>query len=435
MRLNDLIVKKRDGGELDSEEIAYIVSAFTDGRLPDYQMSALLMAIYFRGMSTREITDLTLAMARSGTVMDLTSVKGIKVDKHSTGGVADTTTLVLAPLAAAAGVPVAKMSGRGLGHTGGTVDKLESIPGLRLSLTPEEFIDNVNTIGLAIMGQTTELAPADRKIYALRDVTGTVESIPLIASSVMSKKIAAGADAIVLDVKYGSGAFMKEVSQAEKLAKTMVAIGNGAGRKTAALVTNMDEPLGHAVGNALEVREAIDTLRGKGPVRLRQLCLQLGAHMAMLAGIVHTMEEALVLMTRKLDDGDALDVFRRMIRAQQGDDRVVDDPDLLPQAAYIIPVTALQSGFVQSIDTARIGQCAMQLGAGRAQKEDVIDLAVGIISKKRVGDFVYEQEPLALLHVDRFDDIDAVKAALRSCYHIGQQYVSPKPLVHRMILA
>ncbi len=435
MRAYDLILKKRDGGELTTEEINFVVAAFTAGKLPDYQMSALLMAIFFRGMSSGEITDLTLAMARSGKMLDLSQIRGVKVDKHSTGGVADTTTLVLAPLAASIGVPVAKMSGRGLGHTGGTIDKLESIPGFRVALTPEEFAQNVNSIGLAIMGQTTRLAPADGRIYALRDVTGTVESIPLIASSVMSKKIAAGADAILLDVKYGSGAFMKDAVQAEELARTMVSIGNAAGRKTVALVTNMDEPLGRAVGNALEVREAIDTLRGEGPPVLQQLCLLLGAHMAVLAGLTASVEQAVPLLRQKMENGEALAAFRRLIITQQGDDRVIDQPELLPQARHVIPVPAAQAGYVVSIDAAGIGFCAMKLGAGRAAKEETIDLAVGIVSKKRVGDMVRREETLAVIHANRLDDVEQIKSTLLGCYRIGQDPVSPKPLVHCTISA
>lgn len=435
MHAYEIILKKRDGGELTTEEIAYLVAAYTEGHLPDYQMSALLMAIFFRGMSYRETTDLTLAMAQSGKVMDLSKINGTKVDKHSTGGVADTTTLVLAPLAASAGVPVAKMSGRGLGHTGGTIDKLESIPGFQVSLTPQEFVHNVNTIGLAIMGQTAQLAPADGKIYALRDVTGTVESIPLIASSVMSKKIASGADAIVLDVKYGNGAFMKDAVQAEELARTMVQIGKGAGRKTVALVTNMDEPLGRAVGNALEVREAIDTLRGNGPPALEKLCLLLCSHMLVMAGIVQNVEQALPLLKRKLENGEALAALRRMIQAQHGDERVVDQPGLLPQATHIIPVVASRTGYVQSIDTTKVGLCAMHLGAGRASKEDVIDLAVGIMSEKRIGDYVDENEPVAFIHTSRLDGIEGVKSTLLSCYQIDSEPVILKPLIHSTILA
>jgi len=433
MRAYDLILKKRDGGELTTEEIKFIVSAYTAGKLPDYQMAALLMAIFFRGMSCGEITDLTMAMASSGTMIDLSQIKGVKVDKHSTGGVADTTTLVLAPLAASVGVPVAKMSGRGLGHTGGTIDKLESIPGFRVALTPEEFAKNVNSIGLAIMGQTTRLAPADGRIYALRDVTGTVDSIPLIASSIMSKKIAAGADAILLDVKYGSGAFMREAVQAEELARTMVAIGNNAGRKTVALVTNMDEPLGRAVGNALEIREAIDTLRGEGPPVLQQLCVLLGAHMAVLAGISDSVEKAVPLLKQKLENGEALAAFRRLIITQHGDERVIDQPGLLPQARHIIPVPASQAGYVESIDAAGIGLCAMKLGAGRAAKDEAIDLAVGIVSEKRVGDIVRENETLAVIHANRLDDVDNIKSALLGCYRIGKAPVSPKPLVFSTI--
>jgi pyrimidine-nucleoside phosphorylase len=434
MRAYDIITKKRDGLELSSEEIAYIVSAYTAGHVPDYQMSALLMAILFRGMSERETKDLTLAMAHSGSMMDLAGIAGIKVDKHSTGGVADTTTLVLAPLAAAAGVPVAKMSGRGLGHTGGTIDKLEAIPGFRVALTPDEFIRNVNTIKIAIIGQTAQLAPADGKLYALRDVTGTVESIPLIASSVMSKKIAAGSNAIVLDVKYGSGAFMKDVSRAKELAETMVKIGNNAGRRTVALVTNMDEPLGRAIGNALEVREAIETLRGEGPVELKALCLELGAHMLVLSGIVGTVEQAYPILNKALDSGAALETFRMFVRAQDGDERVVDRLDLLPQAAHVIPVAAPQTGYIQHIDTDLVGICAMRLGAGRATKEDVIDLAVGIMNYKRVGDYVERGEPLAFIHANKLGDVEDIKETLISTYQVGEGKVSPQPLIYSTIL-
>jgi pyrimidine-nucleoside phosphorylase len=434
MRAYDIITKKRDGLELNGEEIGYIISAYTAGHVPDYQMSALLMAVFFRGMSERETKDLTLAMAHSGVMMDLSGITGIKVDKHSTGGVADTTTLVLAPLAAAAGVPVANMSGRGLGHTGGTIDKLEAIPGFRVSLTPDEFIHNVNTIKIAIMGQTAQLAPADGKLYALRDVTGTVESIPLIASSVMSKKIAAGSDAIVLDVKYGSGAFMKDVSRAKELAETMVKIGNNAGRRTVALVTNMEEPLGRAIGNALEIREAIETLRGEGPVELTALCLELGAHMLVLSGIAGTVEQAYPVLKKALDSGAALETFRMFVRAQDGDERVVDRLDILPQAAHVIPVAAPQTGYIQRIDTARAGICAMRLGAGRATKEDVIDLAVGIMNHKRVGDYVEQGEPLAFMHANNLGNVEDIKRALISAYQIVEERMPPQPLIHSTIL-
>lgn len=434
MRAVDIITKKRDGLELSTDEIKYMVTAFTKGDVPDYQMSALLMAIFLKGMSARETTELTLAMANSGQIMDLSAISGTIVDKHSTGGVADTTTLVLAPLAASAGVAVAKMSGRGLGHTGGTIDKLESIPGFQVALTPEEFIHNVNKIKIAVMGQTAQLAPADGKMYALRDVTGTVESIPLIASSIMSKKIAAGANAIVLDVKYGSGAFMKDVSRATELAEMMVKIGNNAGRRTVALVTNMDEPLGRAVGNALEMREAIETLRGEGPPALRQLCLVLGAHMLVLAGIADTTEVAIPILEHKLKSGSALEVFRAMIRAQHGDDRIIEQLELLPRASHIIPVIAEQRGYIQHIDATGIGVCAMHLGAGRIIKDAPIDLAVGIMNEKRVGDDVEPGQTLAHIHANNLDNIEEIKVRLRACYHIGSEKVAPLPLVYATIV-
>jgi len=434
MRAVDIIIKKRDGLELTSAEINYMVLAYTKGDMPDYQMSALLMAIFFKGMSARETTELTLAMAQSGLMMDLSAIHGVKVDKHSTGGVADTTTLVLAPLAASAGISVAKMSGRGLGHTGGTIDKLEAIPGFQVSLSPEQFMHNVNTIKLAVMGQTAQLAPADGKLYALRDVTGTVESIPLIASSVMSKKIAAGADAIVLDVKYGSGAFMQDVSRATELAETMVKIGNNAGRRTVALVTNMDEPLGRAVGNALEVREAIETLRGEGPPALKQLCLELGAHMLVLSGLSDSIEAAMIVLEQKLRSGMALEAFRAMIRAQHGDVRVIDQLELLPQAQHLIRVTTQQEGYIQAIDAAYIGICAMRLGAGRIAKGDPIDLAVGIMNEKRVGDYIEPGGTLAYIHANNLGQIEDIKARLQACYHIGSERIAPLPLVHATIL-
>ncbi|QGG56507.1 pyrimidine-nucleoside phosphorylase [Paenibacillus sp. B01] len=398
MRMVELIEKKRDGGELTTEEIRFIVEGYTDGRIPDYQVSAWAMAVFFRDMTDRERADLTMAMVESGETIDLSDIEGVKVDKHSTGGVGDTTTLVLAPLVAAAGVPVAKMSGRGLGHTGGTIDKLEAIPGFHVELTREEFARRVNESSIAVIGQSGNLTPADKKLYALRDVTATVESIPLIASSIMSKKIAAGADAIVLDVKTGAGAFMKDEQDARRLAAAMVAIGNQVGRKTMAVISDMSQPLGLAIGNALEVREAIDTLRGEGPDDLRELCLALGSQMVYLGGAARSIEEAEALLKELLASGKALDKFKEFIANQGGDPAVVDDPDLLPAAPYRIELPARESGFVSGMTADAIGTAAMILGAGRATKESEIDLSVGIVLRKKVGDAVQAGESLATIH-------------------------------------
>jgi pyrimidine-nucleoside phosphorylase len=396
----DLIMKKRDGGVLTKEEIDFIISSYTKDYLPDYQMSALAMAIYFRGMTPEETAHLTMAMAYSGDVMDLSAIKGIKVDKHSTGGVADTTTLVLAPMVAACGAPVAKMSGRGLGHTGGTIDKLESIPGMRIELSEEEFIDNVNKYGIAIIGQTKNLTPADKKLYALRDVTATVDSIPLIASSVMSKKIAAGADAIVLDVKVGRGAFMKDLESAKALAKLMVDIGNSVGRKTVAHVTNMDYPLGLAIGNALEIIEAVQVLKGHGSKDLLEVCMLLGSDMLQIAGVAKDDTEARAKLKEALDSGKALQKFKEFIKAQGGDERVVDDFSLLPQAKYVRPWIADRDVYIKDMMALDLGLVAMKLGAGREKKEDKIDLAVGIMLGGKVGDIVRKGEPIATIYAN-----------------------------------
>jgi len=400
MRMYDLIMKKRDGGVLTKEEIDFIISSYTKDYLPDYQMSALAMAIYFRGMTPEETAHLTMAMAYSGDVMDLSAIKGIKVDKHSTGGVADTTTLVLAPMVAACGAPVAKMSGRGLGHTGGTIDKLESIPGMRIELSEEEFIDNVNKYGIAIIGQTKNLTPADKKLYALRDVTATVDSIPLIASSVMSKKIAAGADAIVLDVKVGRGAFMKDLESAKALAKLMVDIGNSVGRKTVAHVTNMDYPLGLAIGNALEIIEAVQVLKGHGSKDLLEVCMLLGSDMLQIAGVAKDDTEARAKLKEALDSGKALQKFKEFIKAQGGDERVVDDFSLLPQAKYVRPWIADRDVYIKDMMALDLGLVAMKLGAGREKKEDKIDLAVGIMLGGKVGDIVRKGEPIATIYAN-----------------------------------
>lgn len=401
MRMVDIIEKKRDGKELSKEEIRFFVNGYTEGAIPDYQAASFLMAVYFQDMTERERTDLTMAMAESGDTIDLSEIEGIKVDKHSTGGVGDKVTLCLSPMVAACGVPVAKMSGRGLGHTGGTIDKLESIPGFQVELSSDRFIRQVNDIKLAIVSQSDNLAPADKKIYALRDVTGTVPSIPLIASSIMSKKIASGADAIVLDVKVGEGAFMKTVEEAEELAHAMVAIGNRAGRKTIAILSDMSQPLGYAVGNALEVKEAIDVLKGRGPKDVTDLCLTIGSYMVLLGGKAQTIEEARTKLKKALDSGEALEVFKRFVAAQGGDPSFVDDPSLLPQAHYKVEVQAEKSGFVKKIIADEIGLAAMLLGAGRETKDSEIDLSVGIVLNKKVGDYAEKGDSLATVHTNK----------------------------------
>jgi len=430
MRAVDLIRHKRNGGELSAAEISYMVNGYVSGDIPDYQMSAWAMAVFFRGMTERETADLTIAMADSGERTDLSGVAGVKVDKHSTGGVGDKTTLVLGPLVAAAGVPVAKMSGRGLGHTGGTIDKLESIPGFRVELDRQAFIDQVNRIGVAVVGQSGNMTPADKKLYALRDVTATVESIPLIASSVMSKKIAAGADAIVLDVKTGSGAFMKTVEEAETLARAMVGIGTLVGRRTAAVISDMDQPLGLSIGNALEVAEAIATLRGEGPNDLETICLALAVHMVVLGGKAETEAEALELLRSKLRSGEALAKFREFVAAQGGDPAVADDPARLPAAPVRVEATAAAAGFVQAVDAEELGLAAMTLGAGRAAKDDAIDYAVGLVLSRKVGDRVEAGETLAVLHAAA-DDHRAKEAAerVRAAYRIADTPSAPRPLL------
>jgi pyrimidine-nucleoside phosphorylase len=432
MRMVDLIAKKRDGLALSKQEIDFLIKGYTEGEIPDYQMSALAMAIYFQGMTETELADLTLAMVNSGDVIDLSKIRGIKVDKHSTGGVGDTTTLVLGPLVASIGVPVAKMSGRGLGHTGGTIDKLESVPGFHVEITNEEFIELVNKNNLAVIGQTGNLTPADKKLYALRDVTATVNSIPLIASSIMSKKIAAGADAIVLDVKTGAGAFMKSLEQARELAKTMVAIGNRVGRKTIAIISDMSQPLGNAIGNALEVKEAIDTLRGEGPQDLTELCLTLGSHMACLAKKAGTIAEGRKLLEKALQDGSALEKMRQFLSAQGGDASVVDDPSKLPQAAYTFELPAKADGYVSEIVADAIGTAAMLLGAGRATKESKIDLAVGLVLHKKVGEKVKKDEPLVTIY-SQTREIEYVKEMIYQNIKLSQQETKAPTLIYEQI--
>ncbi|MCY7783278.1 pyrimidine-nucleoside phosphorylase [Bacillus sp. FSL H8-0515] len=431
MRMVDIIIKKQNGKELTTEEIQFFVNGYTDGSIPDYQASALAMAIFFQDMSDRERADLTMAMVNSGETIDLSAIEGIKVDKHSTGGVGDTTTLVLAPLVAALGVPVAKMSGRGLGHTGGTIDKLEAIDGFHVELTKDEFIKLVNRDKVAVIGQSGNLTPADKKLYALRDVTGTVNSIPLIASSIMSKKIAAGADAIVLDVKTGAGAFMKTEEDAAELAKAMVRIGNNVGRQTMAVISDMSQPLGFAIGNALEVKEAIDTLKGEGPEDLHELVLTLGSQMVVLAKKAETLDEARAKLEEVMKNGKALEKFKDFLKNQGGDSSIVDDPSKLPQAAYQMDVPAKEAGVVSEIVADEIGVAAMLLGAGRATKEDEIDLAVGIMLRKKVGDKVEKGEPLVTLYANR-ENVDEVIAKVYDNIRIAAEAKAPK-LIHTLI--
>jgi pyrimidine-nucleoside phosphorylase len=432
MRTVDLIAKKRDGGELSREEIEYLIQGCTDGSIPDYQMSAWAMAVFFQGMTPQERADLTMAMVESGDRIDLSGVSGIKVDKHSTGGVGDTTTLVLAPLVASVGVPVAKMSGRGLGHTGGTVDKLESVPGFHVEISNEQFLELVNRNGLAVIGQSGNLTPADKKLYSLRDVTATVQSIPLIASSIMSKKIAAGADAIVLDVKTGDGAFMKEMSDTRELASAMVDIGSRVGRKTIAVISDMSQPLGYAIGNSLEVKEAIDTLRGEGPADLYELSLTLGGHMVVLAGKAKTVAEAIALLKESVASGRALETFKTFLSAQGGDASVVDQPELLPAAPFTIEVPAMEDGYIAALAAERIGTAAMMLGAGRATKDSVIDLAVGIVLRKKVGDYANKGESLAIIHSNR-ENVDDVLESLYASITLSSQPVNAPPLIYGVI--
>lgn len=431
MRMVDIIEKKRDGKELTTQEINFFIEGYTKGDIPDYQTSALAMAIYFQDMNDRERADLTRAMVNSGDTIDLSGIDGIKVDKHSTGGVGDTTTLVLAPLVASLGIPVAKMSGRGLGHTGGTIDKLESVKGFHVELTKEQFIDLVNRDKVAVMGQSGNLTPADKKLYALRDVTGTVNSIPLIASSIMSKKIAAGADAIVLDVKTGDGAFMKTEKDAEELAHAMVRIGNHVGRKTIAIISDMSQPLGFAIGNALEVKEAIETLQGKGPQDLTDLVLTLGSQMVILAKKAETTQEAKAMLREAITNGKAIAKFKEFLQNQGGDASVVDDTAKLPQAKYQIELPAKKSGYVSRMVADEIGVASMLLGAGRATKEDIIDLAVGIVLHKKVGDKVSEGESLLTIHSNR-ENVDEVIQKLYDNIFIEDTAKAPQ-LIHEII--
>ncbi|MDZ4991578.1 pyrimidine-nucleoside phosphorylase [Clostridium perfringens] len=432
MRMYDLILKKRNGGELSTEEINFFIDKYTNGEIPDYQVAALLMAIYFKKMNKRETSDLTMAMVNSGDILDLSEIQGIKVDKHSTGGVGDTTTLVLGPMVAALGIPVAKMSGRGLGHTGGTIDKLESFYGFSVEMTKDQFINNVNNIKLAVGGQTGDLAPADKKLYALRDVTGTVDNVSLIASSIMSKKIAAGADAIVLDVKVGDGAFMKTPEAARELATEMVEIGKHVGRNTVAIISDMDQPLGFAVGNALEVKEAIETLRGNGPKDLLELCLTLGSNMVVLAGAAKDTDEARKMLMETITSGKAIEKLKEFVTAQGGDASVIDDISNFHNAKYVIPVKATKSGVVSKIHAENIGLVAMELGAGRATKESIIDLAVGIILEKKRGDKVNEGDIIAYIHADDEEKGKKAVDGILANYEISDS-VKDIPLIYDIV--
>lgn len=433
MRMYDIIHKKRDGKELTDEEIQFFIDGYTRGDIPDYQASALCMALFFRGMNERETASLTHSMAHSGDTVDLTMFGSLSVDKHSTGGVGDKTTLIVAPIVASLGGKVAKMSGRGLGHTGGTVDKLESIEGYRTSLPAADFLEQVEKVGVAVIGQTGNLAPADKKLYALRDVTATVESMPLIASSIMSKKIAAGSHSIVLDVKYGSGAFMKSPEDAEKLAREMVTIGTNCGRNMAALITDMDRPLGHAIGNSLEVKEAIEVLGGKGPDDLRGICVELASVMLSLC---HgwDAEESRQNVVDALHSGKALAKCKEWIAEQGGNAAWIEDAALFPSAPYEIEVKAPQSGYITHMDTEVIGSVGVMLGAGRERKEDSIDFSAGIVLKRKTGDYVNAGDVIALLHTAKTDTASA-RERLLSAVEIGGSAPQEHPIVNKVIKA
>lgn len=432
MRMYDIIHKKRNGGELSEEEIRFFIEGYTDESIPDYQAAALCMAVYFRGMTPKETSILTLAMAESGDQIDLGGIEGFTVDKHSTGGVGDKTSLIVVPIVASCGGKVAKMSGRGLGHTGGTVDKLESIPGFRTELNPDDFIKQVNGIGLCIVGQTGELAPADKKLYALRDVTATVESIPLIASSIMSKKLAAGSKGIVLDVKTGSGAFMKTVEESENLAKEMVAIGKSAGRSVTAVITNMDIPLGDSVGNSLEVIEAIKTLKGEGEGDLTEVCLTLAAQM--LSMVTGEDEKTCYSMAKgAIDNGLAINKLREMISAQGGNANVVDDYSLFKQPKYTAEIFSECDGYIEHTDAEKIGIASVILGAGREKKGDPIDPSAGIVLKKKTGDYVKKGEPLAVFYTDDEGKIEGAKQEFLDAFTFGNERTQPQKLIYKII--
>lgn len=433
MKMVDLIVKKRDGAALSAEEITWMIDGYVAGSIPDYQMSAMLMAIVLKGMNVDETVALTKAMLYSGETLDLSPINGIKGDKHSTGGVGDKTSLVLCPMVAACGMKIAKMSGRGLGHTGGTIDKLESFPGFSTGISEELFFNNVNSIGIAIAGQTADLDPADKKLYALRDVTGTVSSVPLIVSSIMSKKLAAGADVIVLDVKCGDGSFMKTEAQAEELAENLVTVGIGAGKKCAAVITDMEQPLGYAVGNALEVKEAIATLRGDMEGDLLDLCLTIGSRMLTLAGLADDAADAAAKLIKTIHDGSALRKLARLVEAQGGDPASVYDVSMLPKAPVQMEVLSEASGFVQHIAAENVGLISLGLGGGRATKEDEIDLSVGLVLNKKVGDKVEKGEKLAVIHAKTRPDALAAAEQLKNCYAFSQSPVERSRFIKKIL--
>lgn len=432
MRMYDLIMKKRNGQELTEEEIKYMIDAYVRGEIKDYQMSAFLMAVYFKGMTQKETLHMTLAVAHSGEMVDLSAISGIKVDKHSTGGVGDKTTLIVAPIVAACGVKVAKMSGRGLGHTGGTVDKMESIPGLRTTLSREEFFNVVNTAGLSVIGQSGNLAPADKKLYALRDVTATVDSIPLIAVSIMSKKLAAGNDCILLDVKTGSGAFMKTVEDSIALAKEMVAIGENAGRKTVALITDMDIPLGHNIGNSLEVIEAAETLKGHGPSDLTMVCRNLAANMLFLAGR-GTLEECFLMVDKAIEDGTALKRLEDMVKAQGGDSSVICNTDKFAKAPYSCEIKAAESGYITFMDTESCGIASAMLGAGRETVDSIIDYTAGIILHSKVGDYVEKGQSIATMYASDKALFEAAGVRYEKAVVLGEKKPEEKPLIYARV--
>ena len=432
MRMYDLIMKKRNSLELSKEEISYLIKEYVAGNIPDYQMSAFLMTIYFKGMSKEETLYMTMEVAHSGDMVDLSSIKGVKVDKHSTGGVGDKTTLIIAPIVASLGVKVAKMSGRGLGHTGGTVDKLESIPNFKTSLSREEFFDIVNKIGVSVIGQSGNLAPADKKLYALRDVTATVDSIPLIAVSIMSKKLAAGNDCILLDVKTGSGAFMKTVDSAIELAKEMVDIGSNAGKNTLALITDMDIPLGYNIGNSLEVIEAVETLRGRGPKDLTEVCIQLSANMLYLAG-KGSIEECIHLANRAIEDGSAYNKFIEMVEAQGGDTNVIKDVDKFEKSKYSFEVKSEYSGYINSMDTESLGIASVMLGAGRETKDSVIDFSAGIIINKKYGEYIEAGEVLATMYANDESLFEAAAKKYLEAIEIKNTRPETKPLIYARV--
>ena len=432
MQMTDIILKKRDGFELSKEEIEFFIKNYVNNIIPDYQTSALAMAIYFRGMNKKEISFLTDSMLHSGEIIDLSSINGVKIDKHSTGGVGDKTSLVLGPLVASCGAKVAKMSGRGLGHTGGTLDKLESIKGVSVNVSKENFIKQVNDIGIAIIGQTGDLVPADKKLYALRDVTATVDSIPLIASSIMSKKLASGADTILLDVKFGSGAFMKDIKSAEELASTMVEIGKHLNRDTKAVLTDMDQPLGMAIGNSLEVIEACETLKGRGPKDLVELCLNLGAIILKQAHIEEDIEKGKVLLQSKIDNLEAFKKLEELIKYQGGDISYLEDYSKFEKSKYQKEIYSSKEGYVEKISALEIGECAMHLGAGRATKDDVIDMSSGIVLNKKVGDFVKKGELLLTCYTNK-ENVEEIYKDLENSYIIVQNKVPNHKIIHEII--